>query len=74
MPGHRDPDLVLFAAAGWKLDVQGCPVAGRAEDGDRPAERRDPVFEAGDARAAAGVGAPDAVIADPEGEAGREAL
>ena len=69
MPGHRDPVPGLFAAAGWKLDVQGCPVAGRAEDGDCPAERRAPVFEAGDARAAAGVGAPDAVVADPEGEA-----
>ena len=37
--------------------MQGCSVAGRAEDRDCSAERLDPVFEADDARAAAGVGA-----------------
>jgi hypothetical protein len=44
-------------------------VDGRAEDRDGSAERLDPVFQADDARAAAGVGAPDAVVADREGEA-----
>src|SRR6185312_7578086 len=54
------------AGASREPDVQGGSVAGRAEDRDRSAEGLDPVFEAGDARAAAGVGAADAVVADRE--------
>jgi two-component system, OmpR family, sensor histidine kinase KdpD len=48
--------------------VQGRSVAGRAEDRDCSAKGLDPVFEADDARAAAGVGAAYAVIADRQGE------
>jgi hypothetical protein len=50
------------------VDVQGGSAAGRAEHRECSAERLDPVFEADDARAAAGVGAADAVVADREGE------
>jgi DNA-binding NarL/FixJ family response regulator len=51
--------------------VQCCSVAGRAEDRDRSAQGLDPVFEADEARAAARVGAADAVVADGEGEGTR---
>src|SRR5467141_1669762 len=56
------------AGASREPDVQGRSVAGRAEDRDRSAKGLDPVFEAGDARAAAGIGAPYAVVADREGQ------
>jgi hypothetical protein len=56
--------LGLFAVLVWKLDVQGCSAAGRAEDRDCSAECLDPVLEADDAGTAAGVGAPYAVVAD----------
>jgi hypothetical protein len=46
------------------VDVQDCSVTGRARHRDGSAERLDPVFDADDARAAAGVGGADAVV-DP---------
>src|SRR5689334_22036509 len=55
-------------------DVQGRAVAEGAEDRDCSAERLDPVFQADDARPSAGVGAPDAVVADREGEGAVVAL
>src|SRR5258707_11429420 len=51
------------ARASREPDVQGRSVAGRAQDRDRSAEGLDPVFEADDARAAAGTGAADAIDA-----------
>src|SRR6202034_4688590 len=50
------------------MDMQGCTVTGRAEDRDCSAECLDAGLEADDAGAAAGVGAPDAVVAYQEGE------
>src|SRR5260370_38182203 len=56
------------ARASREPDVQGRSVAGRAQDRDRSAKGLDPVFEADDARAAAGIGAAYAIVADREGE------
>jgi DNA-binding CsgD family transcriptional regulator len=53
---------------GRKLDVQGCSLAGWAQDQDRAAEGLDPVSETDDAGATARVGAAYAVVADREGE------
>ena len=75
--GHRARPLRLggterwrgcAAGTGWELDMQGGSVAARAEDRECPAEGLDPVVEADDAGAAAGVGAADAVVMDPKGE------
>jgi hypothetical protein len=48
--------------------VQGCSLAGWAQDQDSAAEGLDPVSETDDAGAAARVGAAYAVVADREGE------
>src|SRR5260370_2763415 len=56
------------ARASREPDVQGRSVAGRAQDRDRSAKGLDPVFEADEARAAAGIGAAYAIVADREGE------
>ena len=56
-PGRAQRTSGIICAPGWKLDVQRCSVAGRAEERDCSAQCLDPVFEADDARAAAGVGA-----------------
>src|SRR6185437_2090575 len=62
------------AAASREPNVQGRSVAGRAEDRDCSAKGLDPVFEADDARAAAGVGAAYAVITDRQDEGAVVAL
>jgi hypothetical protein len=56
------------------MDVQCCSVSGWAQDRDRSAEGLDPVFEADEARAAAGIGAPYPIVADREGEGSAVAL
>ena len=53
---------------GRKLDVQGCSLAGWAQDQNSAAEGLDPVSETDDAGATARVGAAYAVVADREGE------
>jgi hypothetical protein len=53
---------------GRQLDVQGCSLAGRAQDQKGAAEGLDPVSQADDAGAAARVGAADAIVADGQGE------